>query len=108
MNDDTYKFLIAGVGGQGNVLIAQLIGQAPGSLEERVLQVMPRLQGQYAVVAVSTLEPDVVVAFRQGPPLLVGVGDGENMVASDVTAVELASTLVAWPSLSAQKTGARL
>ena len=48
---------------------------------------LPRLRGQFAVVAVSLREPDLVVAFRQGPPLVVGVGDGENIVASDVTAL---------------------
>ena len=68
-------------------LIAQLLGREPGPLEERVLKVLPRLVGQYAVVAVCRSEPDTVVAFRQGPPLVIGLGDGENMVASDVTAI---------------------
>ncbi len=68
-------------------LIAQLLGRETGPLAERVLKVLPRLVGQYAVVAVSRLEPETVVAFRQGPPLVVGVGDGENMVASDVIAI---------------------
>jgi len=49
--------------------------------------VLPRLEGQYAVVAVHRDEPDVVVAFRNGPPLVVGLGEGENIVASDVTAL---------------------
>jgi len=68
-------------------LIAQLIGRECGSLELRVLKVLPRLVGQYAVVAVSRDEPEKVVAFRNGPPLVVGVGEGENIVASDVTAL---------------------
>jgi len=68
-------------------LIAQLLGRETGPLGERVLKVRPRLVGQYAVVAVSRNEPGTVVAFRQGPPLVVGVGDGENMVASDVIAI---------------------
>ena len=68
-------------------LIAQLLGRESGPLGERVLQVMPRLVGQYAVVAVCRSEPGTVVAFRQGPPLVVGVGDRENMVASDVVAI---------------------
>ena len=68
-------------------LIAQLLGRETGALGDRVLKVLPRLVGQYAVVAVSRWEPETVVAFRQGPPLVVGVGDGENMVASDVIAV---------------------
>jgi len=68
-------------------LIAQLLGREEGTLSQRVLAVRPRLVGQYAVVAVHRAEPDVVVAFRNGPPLVVGLGDGENIVASDVTAL---------------------
>jgi len=68
-------------------LIAQLLGRESGPMGERVLKVLPRLVGQYAVVAVCRSEPGTVVAFRQGPPLVVGVGDGENMVASDVIAL---------------------
>ena len=68
-------------------LIAQLLGREEGELEERVLHVLPRLRGQFAVVAVSQRDPDRVVAFRQGPPLVVGLGEGETIVASDVTAL---------------------
>ena len=68
-------------------LIAQLLGREEGPLAERVLAVLPRLEGQYAVVAVHLAEPEVVVAFRNGPPLVVGLGEGENLVASDVTAL---------------------
>jgi glucosamine--fructose-6-phosphate aminotransferase (isomerizing) len=68
-------------------LIAQLLGREEGSLAERVLAVLPRLEGQYAVVAVHRAEPDVVVAFRNGPPLVIGLGKEENLVASDVTAL---------------------
>ena len=68
-------------------LIAQLLGREDGPLRARVIRILPRLVGQYAVVAVSRSEPDTVVAFRQGPPLVVGLGTGENIVASDVTAI---------------------
>ncbi len=68
-------------------LIAQLLGRECGTLAERVVAVLPQLVGQYAVVAVHKAEPDVVVAFRNGPPLVVGFGEGENIVASDVTAL---------------------
>jgi glucosamine--fructose-6-phosphate aminotransferase (isomerizing) len=68
-------------------LIAQLLGRENGTLAERVLAVLPLLVGQYAVVAVHKAEPDTVVAFRNGPPLVVGLGEGENIVASDVTAL---------------------
>ena len=68
-------------------LIAQLLGREEGPLGDRVVKILPRLVGQYAVVAVCRREPDTVVAFRQGPPLVVGIGSGENMVASDVVAL---------------------
>jgi glucosamine--fructose-6-phosphate aminotransferase (isomerizing) len=68
-------------------LIAQLLGQEEGSLHARVMTVLPRLHGQFAVVAVHRAEPEEVVAFRLGPPLVVGIGEGENIVASDVTAL---------------------
>ncbi len=68
-------------------LIAQLLGRATGDLLERVEAVLPRLVGQFAVVAVSRDERDTVVAFRNGPPLVVGVADDEMIVASDVVAL---------------------
>jgi glucosamine--fructose-6-phosphate aminotransferase (isomerizing) len=68
-------------------LIAQLLGREEGSLAERVLAVLPRLEGQYAVVAIHRAEPEVVVAFSNGPPLVVGLGQEEHLVASDVTAL---------------------
>jgi glucosamine--fructose-6-phosphate aminotransferase (isomerizing) len=68
-------------------LIAQLLGREEGPLADRVLAILPRLEGQYAVVAVSRAEPESVVAFRNGPPLVVGLGEGEHLVASDVTAL---------------------
>ncbi|MBD3870354.1 MAG: glutamine--fructose-6-phosphate transaminase (isomerizing) [Acidobacteria bacterium] len=85
-----HELLDAGVELQSDTdteLIAQLLGREEGSLAERVLAVLPRLEGQYAVVAVHQAEPDVVVAFRNGPPLVIGLGEEENLVASDVTAL---------------------
>jgi glucosamine--fructose-6-phosphate aminotransferase (isomerizing) len=84
------ELLAAGVDLQSDTdteLIAQLLGSAEGTLAQRVFEVRSRLEGQYSVVAVHRAEPDVVVAFRNGPPLVVGLGEGENMVASDVTAL---------------------
>ncbi len=66
-------------------LIAQLIGRESGSFKDRVLSVLPLLEGQYAVVIVNRDAPDEIIAVRQGPPLVVGLGEGENIVASDVT-----------------------
>ncbi|GAB6195530.1 glutamine--fructose-6-phosphate transaminase (isomerizing) [Lysobacter xanthus] len=52
-----------------------------------VQQAVRELHGAYALAVVSRQEPDRMVAARMGCPLLVGLGDGENFVASDVSAI---------------------
>ena len=49
--------------------------------------VLPRLNGIYALVAVSADAPQTMVAARLGPPLVVGIGQGEFFVASDIPAI---------------------
>jgi len=50
-------------------------------------RVLPRLRGIYAIVALSADDPHTIVAARQGPPLVVGIGQGEYFVASDIPAI---------------------
>ncbi len=52
-----------------------------------VLGVLPRLIGAYAIVCVNVKQPDVMVAFKSGPPLIVGVGGDAMYIASDVQAI---------------------
>jgi len=52
-----------------------------------VQNTIPQLQGAFAILAVSEAEPDTIVAFKSGPPLLIGVGKGEILLASDVQAL---------------------
>jgi glucosamine--fructose-6-phosphate aminotransferase (isomerizing) len=68
-------------------VIAHLLAAAGGDLLAAALAVRGRLVGQYAVAAISSADPGTVVAFRNGPPLVVGLGDSENLVASDPAAV---------------------
>lgn len=56
-------------------------------LLESVFQILPRLQGAYAIVAVNDLQPDTMVAFKNGPPLIVGVGTDAMYLASDIQAL---------------------
>ncbi len=58
-----------------------------GSLEEAVLKTVAELQGIYALVFMHTGEPQTLVAARLGPPLVVGLGQGEHFLASDIPAL---------------------
>lgn len=58
-----------------------------GDLLEALLNTMRKLEGAYALAAMSSHEPDIIVAARYGSPLVVGIGAGCNFVASDASAV---------------------
>jgi glucosamine--fructose-6-phosphate aminotransferase (isomerizing) len=68
-------------------VIAHLLARGDGGLLAAAASVRGRLRGQYAVAAIARDDPGTVVAFRNGPPLVVGLGEGENLVASDPAAV---------------------
>src|SRR5690606_21809047 len=58
-----------------------------GDLFEALQQAVRRLQGAYAIAVFCRDEPHRVVGARQGSPLVVGLGDGENFLASDAQAL---------------------
>ncbi len=69
-------------------VIAHLLADLyDGDLERSVKQAVALLKGTYGILAMHVDEPGVIVGARNGSPLVVGVGDGEMLLASDVTAL---------------------
>ena len=67
-------------------LLAATLPTVGGDLAEAMRTVCRRLSGAFTLVAVDSDQPDVVVGARRNSPLVVGRGDGENFLASDVAA----------------------
>jgi glucosamine--fructose-6-phosphate aminotransferase (isomerizing) len=70
-------------------IAAQLLGlevEKGAGLTEALRAVCNRLEGAFTLVAIDARQPDTVVAARRNSPLVVGVGEGENFLASDVSA----------------------
>src|SRR5690349_10917143 len=69
-------------------VIAHLIGkyydEGAGSLEAATRRAVAELRGIYALAIISAHEPEKIVAVRQGPPIVIGLGENEYLVASDI------------------------
>ncbi|GAA2162195.1 glutamine--fructose-6-phosphate transaminase (isomerizing) [Actinomadura napierensis] len=66
--------------------LAAVDGNAQDGLADAMRRVCRRLEGAFTLVAVHTGDEDLVVGARRNSPLVVGVGQGENFLASDVAA----------------------
>jgi glucosamine--fructose-6-phosphate aminotransferase (isomerizing) len=58
-----------------------------GDLKQAVLQAVKSVEGAYAIAVIHKDHPDKIICARKESPLIVGLGNGENFVASDVTAI---------------------
>ncbi|HZD59028.1 MAG TPA: glutamine--fructose-6-phosphate transaminase (isomerizing), partial [Anaerolineae bacterium] len=69
-------------------VIAHLIEEKyDGNLLEAVRAAVNEVKGSFAVAVISRHEPDRIIAARKDSPLILGIGEGENFIASDIPAV---------------------
>lgn len=68
-------------------VLAHLLSEFDGSLMDAMRTVLPRIQGTYGLAAIDREAPDTVVVARLGSPVILGIGDGEMLAASDMSAL---------------------
>jgi glutamine---fructose-6-phosphate transaminase (isomerizing) len=79
------------------VVVHLLEQEYDGDLVEAVMRVYPMLEGHFTIVAIHHDNPDLLVGVRQQTPLVVGLGDGENFLASNVAAFLSETRRAAFP-----------
>jgi len=84
LEEESYKFKSE----TDTEVIACLISKFyKGNLKEAVAKALKKVHGSYALGVLSADEPDKIVAARRDSPLVIGLGEGENFIVSDVSAV---------------------
>ena len=69
-------------------VIAHLIEKSyTGNIQDAVVSALKKIQGSYALLVISSDEPDKIIGARKESPLVIGVGDNENFLASDIPAL---------------------
>ena len=58
-----------------------------GTLRDAVLRAIPQLRGAYGTVIMDSRDPSTLLAARSGSPMVIGLGMGENFIASDIPAI---------------------
>ncbi|PKM55925.1 MAG: glutamine--fructose-6-phosphate transaminase (isomerizing) [Firmicutes bacterium HGW-Firmicutes-5] len=69
------------------VQLIDLYYKEDNNLLEAVIAALHRIEGSFALAVVAEEEPDKIIATRKDSPLVLGIGDGENFIASDVPAI---------------------
>ena len=69
-------------------VVAQLLEyHYNGDVLDTIIKIMPMLKGSYALGIMYREKPDEIIAVRKGSPLIIGIGENENYLASDVPAI---------------------
>ena len=69
-------------------VLAHLIGRCDkGDLFQAVCDALHQVEGTFAIAVLSAREPDKIITARRGSPIVIGVGDGESIIASDAAAI---------------------
>ena len=68
-------------------MVARELKNGAGSLEVATQKMLARVRGLFALVLMSSDDPEKIVAVRNGPPIVIGIGDQESFVASDIPAI---------------------
>lgn len=69
------------------VLVQLISSLYKGNFEVAVREALSRVKGTYGIAVICHKEPDKIIAARMGSPLVIGIGEDENFVASDMAAM---------------------
>ena len=93
---ENYRSLRARLEGKGHhfysetdtEVLAHLIGECDkGDIFQAVCDALHQVEGAFGIAVLSSLEPDKIITARRGSPIVIGVGDGESIIASDACAI---------------------
>jgi len=93
---ENYRSLRARLEGNGHhfysetdtEVLAHLIGECDhGDLFQAVCDALHQVEGTFGIAVLSSREPEKIITARRGSPIVIGVGDGETIIASDASAI---------------------